>query len=101
MLVKDQSIRELVSLLDLGRRGWVLVDHWEADLCAIGIARGSESQRLVYVSTYDKDPGSYDYECEVSCGAQPAEYRTVASGENVNFAELVTALQRHLGPGRE
>jgi hypothetical protein len=96
-VAKDQSIRELVALLELGRRGWVLVDHWEADLCAVGIARGIEPRRLVYVSTYDKAPESYDYQCEVPDGAQATGYRTVACGEDVSFTELVAALERHLG----
>lgn len=95
-LAKDRSIRQLVSLLDLGQRGWTLVDHWEADLCAVGIASDAEPRRLVYVSTYAKAPGTYDYECEVPNGAQPTEYQTVASGEDASLVELVAVLERHL-----
>jgi hypothetical protein len=99
-LTKDETIRELVSALEVGRRGWVLVDHWEADLCAVGIANGAEPRRLVYVSTYGKAPETYDYECEVPDSAQPAENRQVARGENVSLTELVAVLERHLGRDR-
>lgn len=95
-LTKDESIRKLVSLLEIGQRGWVLVDHWEADLCAVGIANGAEPRRLVYVSTYGKAPETYDYECEVPDSKQPTEFRSVESGENVDFAELNAVLERHL-----
>jgi hypothetical protein len=102
-LEKDESILRLVSLLDLRQRGWTLVDHWDADLCAVGIASNTDPRRLVYVSTYGKKPGTYDYECETPDGAQPTEYRTIEKGEDVSITMLFAALEQHLGlpRGRE
>ena len=74
----------------------MLVDHWDADRCAVGIANGIEPRRLVYVSTYGKASNNFDYECEVPNGVQPTEYRTVASGNDVSLTKLVTALEEHL-----
>ena len=34
---KDSSIIELLKKLDLEKRKWAIVDHWDDDLCAIGI----------------------------------------------------------------
>ncbi|MGK3988334.1 hypothetical protein WME99_35155 [Sorangium sp. So ce136] len=97
MMDKDGSVIELVGRLDLQRRGWSIVDHWEADTCAIGIARASEPRRLVYVSTFDKEYGMYDYECELASGPAAADYTIAGRGEGVTYDELLEVLARHLG----
>jgi hypothetical protein len=61
---KDDSIVTLLERLDLQRRGWTIRDHWDADLCAIGVSSKPYPHRLVYVSTYGKAIGKFDYECE-------------------------------------
>jgi hypothetical protein len=93
---KDPAIQELLMKLDLQQRCWIAVDHWEADLCAIGIAAKSQPRRLVYVSVYDKDEGNYDYECESPTGNAPGEYIVTARGENVDFERLLRVLEAHL-----
>lgn len=76
------------------------MDHWECDLCAIGIAAAGEPQRLVYVSTYGKAPGSFDYECELLDETDEQLSRTVATGVDVDFSELLEALETHLTTSR-
>jgi hypothetical protein len=98
---KDSSIRELLDLLAPERRGWTVVDHWEADLCAIGFASSSVPRRLVYVSTYDKVRGRYDYECEAAAGAAPEDYVTTETGKDVELSSLIVVLERHLDAIRE
>ena len=94
---KDRSILDLLSGLSLDRSGWIVVDHWEADLCAIGPTRPSAPGRIVYVSTYNKPDGRYDYECEEAAGPAPENHATGDAGQNVDLPTLIAVLQRHLG----
>ncbi|RME50659.1 MAG: hypothetical protein D6790_20950 [Caldilineae bacterium] len=96
-MVKDRSILDLLALIDLASNGWISVDHWDADLCAIGIAKMGDPRRLVYVSTFERLPGRYDYECEVKAGPNAEDYVTVDSGEDVDLERLRQVLRRHLG----
>ena len=98
ILNKDKSILQLLDLLGLEERGWAVNDHWEADLCAIGITSTSSKGRLVYVSTFDKPEGKFDYECEaLRCEAEgDTEYEIVDEGVDVGFHDLVEAVERHL-----
>jgi hypothetical protein len=95
-LEKDKTILDLVEALDLERRGWMVVDHWEADLCAIGIGMVTDPRRLVYVSTFNRRPGRYDYECELPDGEAPEEYSTPATGEEVEYEILLKIMEAHL-----
>ncbi|MEM7052742.1 MAG: hypothetical protein AAF604_23965 [Acidobacteriota bacterium] len=94
---KDESLRELVSRLGLPARGWIVVDHWVDDVCALGIARRDAPRVLVYVSSGATPAGRFDYQCEVPNGPEPEDFQTVASGEEVAFEELLEALEKHLG----
>lgn len=94
---KDSAIVTLLSALDLDKRGWTVVDYWEADATAIGIARAAAPRRLVYVSTFNKDKGRYDYECEVPSGSDETEYDSTDHGSSVAYTDLVRVLEKHLG----
>lgn len=94
--LKDQSILDLLEKLAFSSRGWITVDNWEADLCAIGIASKERPRHLVYVSTYDKAPYTYDYECEDPAGSALDDYRTVDKGKNVDFQTLKEIIEKHL-----
>ncbi|WP_437876220.1 hypothetical protein [Sorangium sp. So ce513] len=97
MMAKDDRIIELLDSLDLQRRGWLVVDHWEADTCAIGIARASEPRRLVYVGIFGKEYGRYDYECELPSGPAVTDYVATGRGDGVTYDELLEVLMKHLG----
>lgn len=97
MIEKHASIRSLIARLELRERGWVAVDHWEADRCAIGIAREGDRARLVYVSTFDRGDGRYFFACEMAPTESDRVYRESAEGECATYAELVDVLVRHLG----
>jgi hypothetical protein len=60
-LPKVDAIEELLARLSIQERGWVVVDHWEADRCATGIASVRDSRRLVYVSVFERLPDRYAY----------------------------------------
>ncbi|MCB9612053.1 MAG: hypothetical protein H6721_26075 [Sandaracinus sp.] len=94
---KDETIRTLLERLELARRGWQVVDHWEADRQAIGIATKRDRRHLVYVSTYSRAPGRFYYECETPSGRDETAYATTAAGEDVDYDTLVKALEAHLG----
>lgn len=95
----DESIVDLLQRLELDRRAWVIVDHWEADLTAIGLASPTDVRRLVYVSTFGLEPGRYAFESEVGRGEGDESYKVVDSGGDVSFGRLVEALEQHLGAG--
>ncbi len=58
---KDKSINSLINRLNLKEHNWVVIDHWESDECAIGIANPHSLRILVYISTFGKDSQKYDY----------------------------------------
>ncbi|MCO6458610.1 MAG: hypothetical protein J5I93_25160 [Pirellulaceae bacterium] len=87
---------DLISRIGLDQRGWMIRDHWEADLCAIGISSRSCPSRLVYVSTFDRQIGHYDYECEQSTSDDGDDYVVVDGASNVEYSELLDAMERHL-----
>ena len=93
---KDPSIVSLLERLDLTKRGWVTVDHWDSDLMAIGIARPNEPRRLIYVSIFDKPDERFYFECEEQAGSDEAEFRTGKSSEDATFDELLSAAVEHL-----
>ena len=53
--------------------------------------------RLVYISTFNKEPGSFDYECEIQNAKAALGYETVRSGVDVSFSVLESVLMSHLG----
>ena len=94
--MKDRRITALLEWLELPARGWIVVDHWDADLCAIGLARADAPRRLVYVSVWRRAVDRFDYECEVPTGPDPTDYRVIATAEDVDLATLVRVLDDHL-----
>jgi hypothetical protein len=93
---KDPSIDTLLRTLSLEDRGWMVVDNWDADLFAIGIARRGHPRRLVYISTFKQGSGRYYYECEVPTGLDDGNYLTTSSAEGVDLDTLIRAMKQHL-----
>lgn len=93
---KDRSIVVLLTRLytDLGTTAFDIVDHWESDLCAIGLAMTSDHATLVYVSTYGHPCGDYDYELETAPRTEKEVY-SVAGRGNATYDELVTVIRDH------
>ena len=98
-LEKHGSILSLLEQLPLEGRGWIVEDHWEGDLCAVGIVNPRLPGRLVYVSTYGKQTGRYYYECEVPHPEYPDDSQeAVEMGEDVGFSDLLKVMRHHLDP---
>lgn len=98
-LAKDTSILAMLDRLDLAVHGWVIVDNWDGDECAVGIAKGGCLRRLVYVSTFETGPDQYDYECEEPVGEDETDYRVVDRGTASSLEDLRSILRRHLDSG--
>ena len=95
---KDLSIIALLERLRLEERGWEIVDDWDADMCAVGIAKVGSPRRLVYVSTFKCPLERYYYDCEEpGASERPDDYHVTETGEGVDFATLLRVMERHLG----
>ena len=67
---KDRSIAELVSrLCSRFPEEIEFVDHWDADLCAIGFRLKGRPAPLVYVSTWKKGSGRFSVVLEEAAHA--------------------------------
>lgn len=97
-VTKDPEILALLEALrgSLGENSFRVVDRWDADLCAIGIANVAKEARLVYVSTFDQSPGRYSFELEVPDEGADPPHQTVGAGEDVDFEELLRVVEEHL-----
>ena len=90
---------ELVALLkwlrrDLGHDAFTVRDHWEADLCATGIARVGAPGVLAYLSVFQQPTERFFLELE-----QPtaSPYEVVGSWESIAYPELLERVRQHLG----
>ena len=101
-LQKDKAIIQVLDKLrarsEVG--AFDVVDHWNADLCAIGIARTDDHGVLVYISTFGKREGEYFVSLELP--PRPGEeqwanhpYTPAGEQDAKTFDELVEIIQGH------
>lgn len=94
-LTKDKTILDLLEKLSLQTRfeEAELFDHWDADLCAIGIKKGI---RMVYINTFnitDGRTGGYDYDLEILNEQQPDAINVIKEGRNVTEEVLIAEIK--------
>ena len=97
--MKDASIIEAIAELRrrLGKDAFVINDHWDADLCATGLASPREPDRLVYISTCGKAPGRYDLSLELPpAPGDELPYTPVGEAADIDIAELTRVVRTHL-----
>ena len=96
-LTKDESLLDVLSRLraDLGKEAFLIRDHWDADLCAVGIERPGPGGQLVYISTWQRPAGSYYVELEVPADSG-ASYEVAARFDSVEYSELLELVRGHL-----
>jgi hypothetical protein len=89
---KDTSIWSVIAHLatNFGGDNFQLVDHWDADLFSVGIASVNDQRRLVYLSTFEKEPGRLAYECESADGGVGER------SESTDLPTLLQVVERHL-----
>ena len=100
--MKDESITVAIARLRdrFGARAFCVVDHWDADPCAIGIAGPHEQDRLVYICTFGKALGRYDISLELpSTPGTDHPYTPAGDHTDLDFSELATIVARHLRLG--
>ena len=98
--MKDASVVAVVDQLRsrFGADALLVVDHWEADRCAIGLSRPDEPERLVYVCTFGKPPGRYDVSLELPpARGDDFPYTPAGDRSDLDFGELATVVGEHLG----
>lgn len=87
---------------DLAPLRFIVLDHWEADRHAIGLAAPDDHQRLAYISTWAHPDGEFDFELEVAPqkGADRA-YDVVMRNGACDYSTLRAAIKRHLSPPKK
>ena len=95
---KDTSIHEVIAKLQnkLGDTAFDIVDHWEADLCAVGIARPDNHAILVYISTRNLPEKGYYASLELPSVEEDFPYQAAGEFDNLDFEGLVSIIKRHL-----
>lgn len=64
-LTKDPTIQQILSYLEqkFGKGSFSIANHWDADLCAVGLVDNS-GRYLLYLNTYGKPKGTAHAELE-------------------------------------
>ena len=98
-----QKDPELIRAVDALRRRFgdamVVVDHWEGDLTAVGIARKGAELRLAYISVKAGSEGPTFY---VSLENPPERgsdmpYASAGDHDELSFADAADIVAEHLG----
>jgi hypothetical protein len=96
---KDATITELLAWLEerLGR-AFTVTDHWESDLCAIGISAPNDPAQLVYISIYGQPRGRYAIALESATlpGSEP-RFQDDGKFDSVDREELLRIMTEHPG----
>ena len=101
-LDKDPAILSLLTRLRerLGDEAFVLADHWETELCAVGIASPRNIGVLAYLSCDCETPDRFDYELELPpLPGDEFPYRVAGRGSEVTFDDLSDVLKEHFNRG--
>lgn len=95
---KDPALRQLVNEL-LSRMppiNVVLVDRWETDPGAIGIALATQPGRLVYVHSERDLEGHYYMARELPPDGEQLHYRDAGEDNFGDLDQLAAAVAKHL-----
>lgn len=96
--MKDKSVTEVVSWLEANLRYTLLaVDHWDADKCAVGVARPENPQQLAYISTHGREHQRYFVELESPpSGDSDMPYTMVGRHKDADRETLLKIVHQHL-----
>lgn len=82
----------------LGKGAFQIVDHWEGDLLAIGIASPSDRQRLVYIASLGKSDQSYSAILErAPTPGSELPYEDCGKFQDIGLDELTRVVSDHFG----
>lgn len=94
-LNKDEKIKWTVEHLakKFGEDSFNIKDHWDTDLCAIGLTDKDE-KHLIYISVID--PDGYYIALENSIAVDDFPYEPAEDFDNVSLEELEKIFAQHL-----
>jgi len=98
-LEKDESIKEVLTRLfqEFGQSNFAISDHWESDLCAIGVKNLTDRKHLIYICTANLPKGRYFVEVEkANSETDLTDYDVVGNFNNINFEELSEIVKKYL-----
>ncbi len=96
-LRKDVNLIHLLKKLKLEERGWIASGDWKVELCAVEVIAAKNPDRIVYISTFYKQNGLYDFDCTIRTGPKSLDFQVTDDGEDVSYDELLAAMEKHLG----
>src|ERR1041385_7652549 len=102
--IKNETIHNLLKKLtgQFGQESFNVVDHGDADLFAVGIARPDNPGVLVYISTYGLSERGYFVELEMPPRrGSDLPYEWVGRYENIDFERVTTLVREHLQLSQE
>jgi len=97
---KNQEIIDVLARLQqmFGEGCFDIVDHWDADLNAIGIANPADHGRLAYIAINNDHPNGYFVELELPPSPESdLPYCIAGNFEDIDFEQLASVVGRHLG----
>lgn len=91
---KDTSIVSVLERLraDLGGDAFTVLDHWDSDLFAVGVARPSDPRYLVYISTLTPD-GTFSFDCERPSADPELPYDSDGMVDGATYADVREAVR--------
>lgn len=95
--MKSAAIDKMLAFLTatLGPFSFDVVDHWEGDLVATGIARPSDHSRLVYVLSEPLERFTAILELAPKVGSE-IPYADVGKHQRLTLVELAQVVRAHL-----
>lgn len=92
---KDKTIFNLINRLrsTIDFHQIEIIDHWKADLCAIGLKRGN---KLVYINTFNLVHTGYDFDLELLDPHTVDYYNVIKEGRGVTEEILISEIRQHL-----
>jgi hypothetical protein len=95
---KEKLLKNTIENLQemFGAEAFDIVDHWQGDLRAVGIARREDHDVLVYVSTDKQMGGRYFVSLELPSFDAEMPYDSAGDFKDVDFDELARIVKQHL-----
>ncbi len=97
-LQKNHAVLDLLSRLAqrLGLGSFQVVDHWESDLNAVGIAHPNNRERLAYIAVYGPDDLYVELELPPTAGSE-LPYAVAGEFRSLTFDQAAQIVGKHLG----
>ena len=95
---KDQTLLNVLDRLrlDFGGGAYQFVDHWDRDLCAVGIARNDEPRQLIYISVWKCPEGEVAVSLESPPETSDDLYVDRGTCEHCSYSGLRELIGAHL-----